>query len=374
MAPTSRIRMVGKALVAEGCRFTVLNIGAGPCPNPASRGTVDGIQFEYLPGPTLRPDGALGRKWLYAKGLLQACAKLYRLRRTQSNLCAYLYFPGDRYAILRRFLRGIRLPVIQDVSEWWPGFRSRLSRDRNLRFSQGTLAISHLIIDGLKALPSYTPAHRILRIPILIDPDECSTAADFARCNSQSIPHMLWCGNIDLSGEDIQFLLRVCQAVNRSETCRLIIVGQHSESTRSQIFEWARAIGLDKGLLDLTGFVPDEEYNKLMSTAAALLLPLWETERSTCRFPTKLAHYLASARPIVTTGLGDLTMYLKNGHTAFLVPPNDVRTFSDRVTQLLRDKEMARSMGIAGWLIATEQFSVQANKTKLARFFREVAR
>ena len=374
MAQASRIRMVGKALVTEGCRFSVFNIGAGPCPNPASRGTVDGIHFEYLPGPTLRPDGFWKRNWMYARGLLQACRRLYALRSKETNLCVYLYFAGWRFPLFHRFLRAIRLPIIQEVGEWWPGARERLIRDRSLRVSQGTLAISRHVIDRLKALPSYTRDHRILHVPILIDTDEWTPRARAHSAPNGDIPYILWCGNIGLSDEDIQFLLRVTKVVNNSDACRGVLVGRHEDSSRDRIYELARTLGLRMDLLALPGFVSDDELNGLMSGATALLLPLWETERSISRFPTKLAHYLASETPVVTTGVGDLTLYLEDGQSACLVPPGDVKEFAGKVTFLIRNPARAKMIGREGRLVAMEHFSIKANRAKLAQFFAEVAR
>jgi glycosyltransferase involved in cell wall biosynthesis len=111
-----------------------------------------------------------------------------------------------------------------------------------------------------------------------------------------------------------------------------------------------------------------------MNGAAALLLPLPETERSICRFPTKLGHYLSSATPVVATSVGDLTHYLENGKSACLVPPNDMNKFADSVAFLLRNTRHAKAIGMAGREVAMRHFSLLANKSKLVRFFMEIAR
>lgn len=373
MAQTSRIRMVGKALAAEGCRFTVFNIGAGLCPNSASRGAIDGIDFEFLPGPTVRPADRSKRAWMYVLGMLQAGLRLYRLRRKERDLCVYLWFGGGKYPFFLCFLQAIGLPVIQEVNEWWPGEKKRAIRNRYLKHSQGTLAISRPVIERLKALPNYTPAHRILHVPILIDPEELSPHAGADVEQRGAPPYILWCGNIAASDEDIQFLLRVAKVVNEFERCRLLLVGKHSASAGVQVREWARIQKLKDDLVDMPGYVSDGELNRLMSGATALLLPLWETERSICRFPTKLGHYLGSATPVVTTGLGDATFYLEDGKSACLVPPDDAKAFAEKVILLIRDSRRALTIGRAGRHVAIEHFSIQAHKTQLAQFFAEVA-
>jgi len=95
--------MVGKALVTGGCRFTVLNIGGGLCPNSASSGTVKGIFYEYLPGRTTRPENFFVRKYVCGHGVLQAVKRLYSLRNKEDNLCVYSWFSGGDYAWFHRY-------------------------------------------------------------------------------------------------------------------------------------------------------------------------------------------------------------------------------------------------------------------------------
>lgn len=377
MAQVSRIRMVGKALVAEGCQFTVWNIGAGPCPNSASRGVIDGIHFEYHPGPTVRPDSFWRRQWLYACGLMQVCFRLFMLRREQTDLCVYLWFDEGRFRFVYRFLRIIGIPIIQEVNEWWPWSGKRSNRNWTTKMTQGSLVISRPIMKRLKALPSYRSDHRTLHLPILIDPDHWGagvSGCDDHPIPAHELPYVLWCGNMDCSDQDIDFLLGVTRTVNESEPCRLVLVGKYRDATRTRIHATAASLGLDADLVCLTGFVSDDELNRLMQRATALLLPLWETERSVCRFATKVGHYLASAAPVVSTALGDLSHYLQDGQSAFLVPSGDVEAFSDKIVFLARNKEQAKAIGRAGRLAAIRHFSIESNRSTIARFFSEAAR
>jgi len=323
----------------------------------------------------MRPDNALKRKWIYAEGLLQASSRLYALRKKESNLCVYSKFSGGRFAMFYRYLHAIGYPVAQEVNEWWPGTGERSRRDRELRTSQGAVAISRPIIARLRNLPSYNREYRILHVPILIDTDEWAPSeALFQEARPGNIPYVLWCGNMDCADEDIQFLLQVAKAVNDAETCRLMLVGRCSPVMRDQICGLTKKFGFREDLLDFPGYVSDNELNRLMSGATALLLPLWETERSMCRFPTKLGHYLASGTPVVTTAQGDLTLYLKDGNSACMVSPGDVAAFAGKVIFLLQNAAQAKSIGMAGRSIAKQHFSIDAHKVKLARFFSEMAK
>lgn len=373
MAQTARIRMVGKALVASGCRFTVLNIGGGLCPNKTSSGAVDGIHFAHLPGGTERPSNSLIRRAIYTMGTLQVATRLHSIRKVERNLCVYSWLEGRKFALFHRYLRSIHCPIVEEVNEWWPGTSQSLIRQRSMCLTQGTIAISHPIVDRLKNLPLYRPAHRILRVPVLVEPIDWWPLGRTAGTPHSESPYIMWCGNIACSIEDIQFLLRVTKVVNDSEKCRLILVGKYDGSTSEGICKMAVDFGVKESLLEFSGFVSNSGLRRLMNEATALLLPLWETERSVCRFPSKLGYYLASATPVVATSLGDLTYYLENAKSACLVAPNNVNEFAERVTFLLRNKEQAKSIGMAGRQVAIQHFSIQANKAKLTQFFKEIA-
>jgi len=243
-----------------------------------------------------------------------------------------------------------------------------------MRLTQGSLAISRLIIDRLKRLPSYSPAHRILHVPILVDPDEWMPFGQVADTPRGDSPYVLWCGSLGWATQDIEFLMHVVKTLNDAEMCRLLLVGNHNESVRRRIYSLASDVGLKERSLCLTGFVSDDELRKLMNGAVALLMPLWETERSVCRFPTKLGLYLSSATPVVATAVGELTRYLEDGKSACLVPPNATSGFAERIIALMRDPKRAKSIGLAGLQVARRHFSVQAHRDQLVQFFSDLAR
>jgi glycosyltransferase involved in cell wall biosynthesis len=371
MAQTARIKSVGKALVNGGCRFTVLNIGGGLCPNVASSGEVEGIFYEFLPGRTTRPENPVIRYLTYAKGTLQVTARLYELRKKEQNLCVYSWFSGGNYALFHRYLRLIGCPVVQEVNEWWPGEKQLSFRNRNLALTQGTIAISSPIITRLKNLPAYTAAHRILKIPILVEPDEWILAGGKCRDTNDDIPYVLWCGDMNYT-EDIYFLMRAVRIVNNTERCRLVLVGSLDEKIKRKLFDFAKQINLQIEMLSIRGYVPDDKLRMLMDGAEALLLPLWETERSICRFPTKLGQYLSSGTAVVATRIGSLGEYLRDMESACLVLPNDTEGFAQKIAFLLRNKELARTIGKAGREIAIQYFNIQANQKELVKFFVEI--
>jgi glycosyltransferase involved in cell wall biosynthesis len=67
---------------------------------------------------------------------------------------------------------------------------------------------------------------------------------------------------------------------------------------------------------------------------------------------------MSAAKPVVATecaGNADLVVHGENG---FLVPFGDPRAMAERVSELLGDRALARSMGLAGKRRVEERFTL----------------
>lgn len=74
--------------------------------------------------------------------------------------------------------------------------------------------------------------------------------------------------------------------------------------------------------------------------------------------PLSVMEAMASGMPVISTAVGGVPDLFENGKEGFLVPTGDVEGFSHRMTILMRDPEMRRSMGIAAARRAKENFDV----------------
>jgi len=60
---------------------------------------------------------------------------------------------------------------------------------------------------------------------------------------------------------------------------------------------------------------------------------LFDDERSIARFPTKIGEYLAAARPVVTSSIGEVARYLEDATTAYLAAPGDAPAFGRKIVE-----------------------------------------
>jgi glycosyltransferase involved in cell wall biosynthesis len=90
-------------------------------------------------------------------------------------------------------------------------------------------------------------------------------------------------------------------------------------------------------------------------------------------FPTKVAEYLMTGRPVVTSDVGDVGELLRHGG-ACVVPPGDMDRFAERLEQLLGDPEKAEEIGASGREIALRDLDATRYGHALRGFFRDVVR
>jgi glycosyltransferase involved in cell wall biosynthesis len=207
------------------------------------------------------------------------------------------------------------------------------------------------------------PRLTIHRLPSVVDFDHFCAPVAPPQPGETHMPNFVWCGSIDGWMTDIKFMLAALAHARLTHACQLTLVGGYSEANAAIIKKEAAALGLvvteprDSGVaygdlsdgdVRLTGWVDLETLQACFRNAAALLLPLFDNERSRTRMPNKLPEYLASRKPVITSKVGDLQDFLVDGVNASIAKPGDSVDFARKMTALLTDPELATRIGIAG--------------------------
>ena len=375
-----RIINVGKALQKAGIEFRVLHCGPSPiAANKDTAGVYEGIRFEYTTFTTKRPANRLLRILLYAWGISSLMVRLIALFPERRRSSVYIYIQSGPIGVLAAALcRLLGIPVVQEVNEWWPGtgtpdasrFTDWLYRGPMFSLSTGTLVISALIEERVRAAARRLKRPLIIqRTPILVDINEFHPHEPALASLDEGIPQFVWCGGVAAYPQDIDFMIRaLARVIQKGMKCQLTIVGGVREDARRRVTEYARAHGVADAVV-LTGYIGDDQLDSLYRSAAALLLPLFDDDRSRTRMPTKLGGYLASATPVITCQVGDLTYLLSHERNAYIGPPGDELAFAENMCSVLRDRVTARKIGVAGRLLCETEIHYEVHSGRLADFF-----
>ena len=88
--------------------------------------------------------------------------------------------------------------------------------------------------------------------------------------------------------------------------------------------------------------------------------------------PMAVWEAMAMGKPIVTTDVGSVTQYLKNGENAFIVPPKNSKALIQKVEALLENQVLQDKMGSAVRSIAIEKLDVTISAKKYANFYHKI--
>ena len=93
--------------------------------------------------------------------------------------------------------------------------------------------------------------------------------------------------------------------------------------------------------------------------------------RSLARFPSKLADYLYSGRPVVTSAIGEINKYLRDGNSAFLANPGDINEFAQKISDAVSSKSR-NIVGVNGKQVAESEFSIRTQGLNLKNLIEKI--
>jgi glycosyltransferase involved in cell wall biosynthesis len=234
------------------------------------------------------------------------------------------------------------------------------------RFIDGFVVISSALEDYVK--PIANKDAKILKVPIIIDLErnDGSIAAPGA-----FTPYILHAGALsdrkDGISEVVEAFAIACKAMNRqlhfyftSKVAPLYLT-DHIQNVINKN-------DLHKNI-HFQGDISEEQLLSYQKYCSMVIINKFKNEQNLYNFPTKLGEYLALERPVITTAIGEMGKYLKDGENAFVVPLNNVRAIADKILYVLQNPSHSAKIGTAGKKTAAEHFNYIIHGKRLADFF-----
>ena len=111
--------------------------------------------------------------------------------------------------------------------------------------------------------------------------------------------------------------------------------------------------------------LPFEALIDKYAEASGLLIALTNSVQDTARFPQKIAEYLASGNPVITTRNGEVPNYLNDGDTALVANQYDVQEFSEKMNFLIQHQETCKQIDIRGRAVGLQFFDIRSYSKQL---------
>ena len=128
--------------------------------------------------------------------------------------------------------------------------------------------------------------------------------------------------------------------------------------------ELVKELGLERRVT-FTGPLPAEEIPQLLVNAEVLVLKRPDTLQNRAGFATKLGEYLSSGSLVIATTVGDIPLFLTDGESALLVPPDDLNSFEHKLAWALSHPTESRAIGQNGKKVAEKNFNSMIETKKM---------
>lgn len=89
--------------------------------------------------------------------------------------------------------------------------------------------------------------------------------------------------------------------------------------------------------------------------------------------PRSIIEAMASARPVIASGIGGIPESIADGKEGFLIRPGDFRALADRLELLANDRGAMLKLGMAGRERAQEEYDIDRHIKQLKTHFEKVA-
>jgi glycosyltransferase involved in cell wall biosynthesis len=369
LASTNRVIYHAKGLIANGVDAKVFvswpteRIGSSRNPDP--EGQYNGVPFEYADIRNIRSTNFFGRRIHDIFGPVKMANKIIRENNDAVVMISWnSFYLVNLLKIIFMFSKiklvaeRTELPFHSKKTDGIHRYKNKLILLYAYKWLYGFLVISK----ELKKIfePLVSKKCPIALIPVIID------ERDIYRPEVKRTDDLVYTGPLLQYKDGILTIIEAFTKIAAEfPNTNLIMTGNIDKSAdKNRILEMIESSGL-KHRMKLTGFISREEMIGYLNSAAALLMAKPLSEQADTCFPSKLGEYLSTGNPIVVTDTGEISFYLKDGYDAYIAAPGSLESYTDKLKELLNDRERARMIGERGRETVIKKFNFKETALKI---------
>jgi glycosyltransferase involved in cell wall biosynthesis len=205
----------------------------------------------------------------------------------------------------------------------------------------------------------------IFQIPILVDMERFSGVFEQRDKDEKVITY------IGFMGGDKDGLSNLIEALalvkEKGMSFKAQLVGSGPEEDLNRLKKKISDLKLSDTIVFL-GSKTIKEIPSILLRSDLLVLSRPDNNQAKAGFPTKLGEYLASKKPVIITKTGEISKYLKDNESAYLVAAGDNESFAEKIICALNDPK-AFEIGSNGYNVANTNFNYKVYKGTLNQLF-----
>jgi glycosyltransferase involved in cell wall biosynthesis len=369
-ATANRILMLGKAIINAGYSFNVYtnNIFVDKL-NKDKTGIYEGIPFINLHGNTKPIENRIARSFFFIKGLSRFFIIVGKMNPKQDVVYIYAHGFGSLFTmLLLLWCKVFRIKTVQEFNEWYHNdLHKRIEKffveGPLCKLPEGAIVISENINSAIRKI---NPDLKTIVIPVLGEPYP-------GKNSKKNGNYCFWMGLVDTYLEDVLLIIKACAFSRKNNhLIKLIICGPCSSKSAAIIKNEALKNELPETEIMITGYVNDKQLVDYYKNAYCFIIPLWNTERSSSRFPTKMASFMFSGKPVLTCKIGEPGNLLQDFENVVFFSPGDYKDLSEKIDQIMDDKELYEKLSFNSYAFASDHFLYSNYSEKLKTFFKGI--
>lgn len=379
MASTARVHAYGIGLKNQGQEVHVL-LPISLEPHGCKQKNIhhegfdeNGVHYKYMSGSSQRGNNIIKRQINDQYGYCRTL--LYLLKHLRKDDQVIIYEGGwfwQLMCIIAVHLKGAK--VAMELNELPYVFgqqtpKNIAKRQRILKHVFPRYDQFIVISDTLQQLAhQYAPKSKVIKVPIIVEDLIDSVTKDKSPFDK---PYILHTGTLNQSKDGILGLIeafgKVCQQTDIP--LHYLFTGYLEKSPQRDYIKKLLVKYHIEDRVKFLGYLEESELRHYQQHCSLCIINKYKTLQNKYCFSTKLGEYLAFARPVIMTSVGEAMNYLKDGENAYLVEPNDTDSMADKILHILNHPNEAARIGNAGRELAMNVFDCDVQAKRLVSFF-----
>lgn len=366
-ASVNRILSYSKGLVEADSKVTVYSTSFG---EDTDFHEINGIRYK-----TLREKSNSGLTSKFS--LLLALFRLMRILLSSKNKHSAIILVSNSLLLIYPIYivsRIKRIKLIQEKSEF-PFVLNKKSAISKI-FAWLYVNTTYKLFDGMiimthKLEEYFTDKVRknckMIVIPMTVEPERF-----LIKTENSSEKYIAYCGDIGGNKDGVLNLITSFSLIEKKyPDLKLILIGgSKNPNERVKLEEYAQQLNCKNVVF--YGVVSRDEIPPLLCNAHILSLARPSSLQSTGGFPTKLGEYLSTGKPVVVTKVGDIPLYLTDQFNAFVVEPDNVEEFAEKLEYVLNNYEDALLVANRGKELVETTFNYRYQSSRIKHFFENI--
>lgn len=158
--------------------------------------------------------------------------------------------------------------------------------------------------------------------------------------------------------KDPEGVIQVFKLVKKKFDCRLVLCGSMAADDPEGWMIYEKVEQKAKDLIENKDVILITSENSILVNALQRTSAVIIQKSTREGFGLTVTEALWKGTPVVTSNIGGIPLQVNDGENGFLVRANDKKAFSERIIQLLKNPDLAHSMGQKGKEIVRENFLI----------------